>query len=314
MSIETITYGILIPPLIAMVLNALRYRWGRDSTSGWIASLAVAVSAVFAWVLFFVHSSPRSWDLYTWIETSYWTAHIGFLIDSLTVTMLLVVTTVSACVHFYSLEYMEEDEGIQRFFLYLNLFVFSMLILVVANNILMMFIGWEGVGLCSYLLISFWYERESARKAGRKAFIVNRLGDFCFLIGIFLIIQNFWAVDFLAIKSQVESSLHTIPPHMLASIGLLLFGGAVGKSAQFPLYVWLPDAMEGPTPVSSLIHAATMVTAGVYLIARLYFLYSLPALEGVGLVIAGIGTITALYAATVALVHHDMKRILAFST
>lgn len=309
MNLHVLVYLILGAPLAGLLLNCVGFRRIKRPTSGILASVAVIISAVCSWLLFFQLSGEAiEWSLYTWIETAVFAVDIGFYIDWLTGLMLITVTTVSACVHIYSLEYMTDDEGYQRFFIYLNLFVFAMLILVTANNLLMMFIGWEGVGLCSYLLISFWYDRASARKAGRKAFIVNRVGDLSFLIGMFLLVTHAGTLQF----SVLEGIVSTLPGTIDFWVALCLFGGAVGKSAQFPLYVWLPDAMEGPTPVSSLIHAATMVTAGVYLIARLSFLYDL--VPAVGSVIAVIGAFTAVFAATMALVHSDMKRILAYST
>jgi NADH-quinone oxidoreductase subunit L len=307
--IKDLTYLLLFAPLAGVLFNLASYRRLPRIVTGLIATGMVVVSAFVSWILFLnLPSQPFEWVLYGWIETTTLSVSIGFYVDRLTALMLITVTTVSACVHLYSLEYMEDDDGYHRFFIYLNLFVFAMLVLVLANNLLMMFIGWEGVGLCSYLLIGFWYNRESARKAGRKAFIVNRLGDFCFLVGLFILVTYFGTLSFTGLQSSVEGS----PWSVIGLAGLCLFGGAVGKSAQFPLYVWLPDAMEGPTPVSSLIHAATMVTAGVYMVARLHFLYAL--IPGVGEVIAVTGALTAVFAALMALVHPDMKRILAYST
>ena len=309
MVVSSLVYLILAAPLAGLLINTAGRRRFPDYLTGSLATLAVSISAICSWLLFFQLSGEVfEWTLYTWIEIGLFSVDFGFYVDWLTGLMLITVTTVSSCVHFYSMEYMEQDDGYSRFFIYLNLFVFAMLVLVTASNLLMMFIGWEGVGLCSYLLIGFWYEKESARKAGRKAFIVNRIGDFCFLIGMFLLVSHAGTLHFALLEGVVD----TLPGNVVFWIALSLFGGAVGKSAQFPLYVWLPDAMEGPTPVSSLIHAATMVTAGVYLIARLSFLYDL--VPGVGAIIAVVGAFTALFAATMALVHPDMKRILAYST
>ncbi len=208
-------------------------------------------------------------DIYTWIASGELSVNIGFRLDALSVIMCLVVTGVGFLIHVYSVGYMHGDPGFKRFFIYLNLFVFMMLLLVTGNNLLLMFVGWEGVGLCSYLLIGFWYEKDSAADAGKKAFIVNRVGDFGFLVGIFFLFvslgaQGVWTLNI----AEVGKNAHLLNGAVVTVITLLLFVGAVGKSAQIPLYVWLPDAMEGPTPVSSLIHAATMVTAGVYMIAR----------------------------------------------
>ena len=247
-------------------------------------------------------------NVYEWIASGTFKAAVGFQVDALSTMMICTVTTVSFFIHIYSLGYMHGDRSFSRFFAYLNLFVFSMLILVLANNYLLMFVGWEGVGLCSYLLIGFWYERDSASEAGKKAFVVNRIGDFGFLIGIFLMVFYLGTVEFEAVFAKAES----LSTGMATAIALLLFVGACGKSAQFPLYVWLPDAMEGPTPVSSLIHAATMVTAGVYMVARSNVLYTMAPTAGA--VVAWVGIFTALLAATIALVNTDIKRVLAYST
>ena len=227
--------------------------------------------------------------------------------------MLLVITGVGFLIHVYSIGYMHGDAGYTRYFAYLNLFVFAMLILVLGNNYLMMFVGWEGVGLCSYLLIGFWYDKKSATDAGKKAFIVNRIGDFGFLLGMFTLFAAFGTLDFAAIfdAAEADNFQKVFGSSTLVIATLLLFVGAIGKSAQIPLYVWLPDAMEGPTPVSALIHAATMVTAGVYMIARSAVLYNI---AHTGEVVAWIGVLTAFFAATIALAQNDIKRILAYST
>jgi NADH-quinone oxidoreductase subunit L len=227
--------------------------------------------------------------------------------------MLLVVTGVGFLIHIYSVGYMADDDGYYRFMSYLNLFMFFMLTLVLAKNYLLMFIGWEGVGLASYLLIGFWFTKDSAAAAGKKAFIVNRIGDFGFMIALFLMIQHFGSLDFTRVFSAVQP-LHTeiAGTGLLTSIGLLLMVGAAGKSAQIPLYVWLPDAMEGPTPVSALIHAATMVTAGVYMVARSHMIFERA--PGALTVVAVIGTLTALFAATIGIAQTDIKKVLAYST
>ena len=237
---------------------------------------------------------------------------VEFQLDPLSVVMLLVVTGVGFLIHVYSIGYMAHEGGYYRFFGYMNLFMFSMLILVLANNYLMMFVGWEGVGLCSYLLIGFFFQRKSASDAGKKAFIVNRIGDAGFLLGVMLIAVTFGSVDFHEVTAQARSGRFPVGSTVIVTICILLFIGAVGKSAQFPLYVWLPDAMEGPTPVSALIHAATMVTAGVYMVARSNALFIL-APTAMALV-AGIGAFTAIFAATIGLVQNDIKRVLAYST
>ena len=227
--------------------------------------------------------------------------------------MCLVVSGVGFLIHVYSAGYMHDDEGFARYFTYLNLFVFMMLTLVTANNLLLMFVGWEGVGLCSYLLIGFWYKKDSAANAGKKAFIVNRIGDFGFLLGIFFLLTTLgshgvWTLDF----GELQKHAHLLTGAAATLITLLFFVGATGKSAQLPLYVWLPDAMEGPTPVSSLIHAATMVTAGVYMIARLNFLYVMA--PTTMFVVTLVGVLTALFAATIGCAQYDIKRVLAYST
>jgi NADH-quinone oxidoreductase subunit L len=227
--------------------------------------------------------------------------------------MLLVVTGVGFLIHIYSVGYMSDDPSYYRFFTYLNLFMFFMLTLILANNYLMMFVGWEGVGLASYLLIGFWFTKDSAASAGKKAFIVNRIGDFGFLIGLFLIIQHFHSLDFPKVFDQVQPlAAETSGAGWLTAIGILLMVGACGKSAQIPLYVWLPDAMEGPTPVSALIHAATMVTAGVYMVARSHVIFERAPIALT--VVAVIGTLTALFAATIGITQTDIKKVLAYST
>jgi len=273
--------------------------------------------------------------LYTWISAGDFHAELAFLLDPLSAIMILVVTGVGSLIHIYSVGYMRDDHrddrGFQRFFCYLNLFTFSMLMLVLGDNLLVLFVGWEGVGLCSYLLIGFWYLDDHNAMCGQKAFVVNRIGDFGFLLGIFIL---FWAflqaghptIEFQAMREQVgaiagrEVSLPAwlgflpgFPTWKLLTVaGLCLFLGACGKSAQLPLYVWLPDAMAGPTPVSALIHAATMVTAGVYMVCRLSFVYSLA--PGALATVAWVGGLTALFAATIAMCQKDIKKVLAYST
>ncbi len=274
-------------------------------------------------------------NLYTWISAGDFHAELSFLLDPLSAIMILVVTGVGSLIHIYSVGYMDEDRrddrGFQRFFCYLNLFTFAMLMLVLGDNLLVLFVGWEGVGLCSYLLIGFWYLDDHNAMCGQKAFIVNRIGDFGFLLGIFLL---FWAfvqvgyptIEFHAMREHVSAIAErevTLPAWLgflpgfptwtlLTVAGLCLFLGACGKSAQLPLYVWLPDAMAGPTPVSALIHAATMVTAGVYMVCRLSFIYSLA--PGALATVAWVGGLTALFAATIAICQKDIKKVLAYST
>lgn len=311
---------LLVSPFVGFLINGLfgKFLKGNEKLSGGIGALSVLVSFICAIVAFAGVQGGAVLEgdagvLYEWIAGEGFTFNIGFHVDALTTVMLLVITGVGFLIHVYSIGYMHGDAGYTRFFAYLNLFVFAMLVLVLGNNYLMMFVGWEGVGLCSYLLIGFWYEKQSATDAGKKAFIVNRIGDFGFLLGMFTLFAAFGSLDFSAIfgAAQANTFQQVFGASTLVIATLLLFVGAVGKSAQIPLYVWLPDAMEGPTPVSALIHAATMVTAGVYMIARSAVLYEL---AHTGQVVAWIGVLTAFFAATIAITQNDIKRILAYST
>jgi NADH-quinone oxidoreductase subunit L len=321
MTIELIVV-LLVAPLVGFLINGLlglsenKGLKGNEKLSGWIGSLAVLVSLVCSIIAFAsLHGGAAPFDetLYEWITGESFAFNIGFRVDALTSVMLLVITGVGFLIHVYSIGYMHGDEGYTRYFAYLNLFIFAMLILVLGNNYLMMFVGWEGVGLCSYLLIGFWYQKQSATDAGKKAFIVNRIGDFGFLLGMFTLFAAFGTLDFASIfdAAEADNFQKVFGASTLVIATLLLFVGAIGKSAQIPLYVWLPDAMEGPTPVSALIHAATMVTAGVYMIARSAVLYNI---AHTGEVVAWIGVLTAFFAATIALTQNDIKRILAYST
>jgi NADH-quinone oxidoreductase subunit L len=307
-------------PLLAFVINGL---FGRrlGKTTGWIANILVGLSWLAAIVVLYdawqqaeAHAGPFEYTLYTWIPSGDFTANIAFLVDPLTAIMLMVVLTVGLLVHVYSVGYMAEDSDFARFFTYLPLFIFSMLMLVLSNNLLLLFFGWEAVGLCSYLLIGFWYNKKSASDAAKKAFIVNRIGDFGFALGIMLLFVNFFQLVPDVRYTTIFQAAETQPMFLgnMTVVCLLLFAGAMGKSAQFPLHVWLPDAMEGPTPVSALIHAATMVTAGVYMVARLNPLFSLA--PDALLVVAIIGTTTAVIGSTIALAQNDIKRIVAYST
>ncbi len=313
-----IEYVWLIPvfPLIGFTINGLIGERLPKNLVGTIGSamvglsFALTVSIFLEYVKLPVDARPVEVTVYTWIASGGFKAVVAFLVDPLALIMLSVVSGVSFVIHIYSVGYMHDDPGFPRYFAYLNLFVFFMLVLVGANNFLMMFVGWEGVGLCSYLLIGFWYEKQSASDAGKKAFVVNRIGDFGFLLGIFLIFWTFSSVNFrevftLAAKYPVGSGVIT-------AITLFLFVGATGKSAQIPLYTWLPDAMEGPTPVSALIHAATMVTAGVYMVARCSALFTLAPISM--MVVAIIGAATAIFAASMGMAQFDIKRVLAYST
>jgi NADH-quinone oxidoreductase subunit L len=303
----------LIPllPLAGFVINGL----GRNALSkgviGTIGSLLVFISFGLSVAAFFQIKStgqPINVDLFTWFAVGKLQVSFAFLVDQLSSIMLLIITGVGFLIHLYSIGYMHDDEGFGKFFAYLNLFVFFMLLLVLGSNYLIMFIGWEGVGLCSYLLIGFWYSNPSYADAAKKAFIMNRIGDLGFLIGIFLIFHTF---DSIAYADVFKRAVYVHDGHFVL-ITLLLFIGAVGKSAQLPLFTWLPDAMAGPTPVSALIHAATMVTAGIYMIARSNILFTM-APETME-VVAIVGLLTAAFAALIALTQTDIKKVLAYST
>ena len=312
-------YLFLIPvlPLIGFLLNGLFIGRLPKSLITTIACGSVGLSLVLSLILFFdLKALPPDariiqQTLFPWITSGQFLVNVGFLLDPLSAVMILVVTGVGFLIHVYSVGYMAHDEGYGRYFSYLNLFTFSMLVLVLADNFLFMFVGWEGVGLCSYLLIGFWYEKKSASDAGKKAFIVNRIGDFGFLIGMFIIFWQVGSLNFMSVSHQA-STVFVAGGAVITTACILLFVGATGKSAQIPLYVWLPDAMEGPTPVSALIHAATMVTAGVYMLARANFLYILA--PDALLVVAIIGALTAFMAATIGIAQNDIKRVLAYST
>jgi len=302
----------LIPalPLAAFLVNGLFGRRFIGKAAHWVALAGVGGAALLAYRVFFlVYGGERFVEtIYTWIAVGDFIVPLRLTADPLTAVMLVVVTSVSFLVHWYSIGYMHDDGGYPRFFAYLSLFTFSMLMLVLAGNFLLLFVFWEAVGLCSYLLIGFWFHKQSAADAGKKAFLVNRVGDFGFILGIFLIVINTGSVDF----ETVFAAAPGIAPGTVTLICLLLFLGATGKSAQLPLHVWLPDAMEGPTPVSALIHAATMVTAGVYMVARCHVLFDLsPAAMQT---VAVVGTVTALMAAAIAFTQKDLKRIMAYST
>jgi NADH-quinone oxidoreductase subunit L len=311
---------IIALPLLGAAINGLLGKNFSKSivNSVGIGSIALAFLTVAEAVREFTQLSadqiPWVKTYFTWITAGQFKVDFALQVDQLTILMLGVVTFVSLLVHIYSTGYMAHEEGYYRFFSYLNLFVFFMLTLVLAANVVLMFVGWEGVGLCSYLLVGFWFLKQSAISAGKKAFITTRIGDFGFTIGILLLFWTFNSVDFGVIFKQLANMQPEafVPTGVLTAISLLLFIGAVGKSAQLPLYVWLPDAMEGPTPVSALIHAATMVTAGVYMIARMNPLFSRAPFAM--FVVALIGALTAFYAATIGLVQTDIKKVLAYST
>jgi NADH-quinone oxidoreductase subunit L len=316
----------LIPllPLASFLIVGIFEHWIRDKAH-FIAVPAVIVSWAIS-VLAFIDVADghhTTFRLYTWLTSGMLDVHIGLTIDRLTSVMLLLVTTVSALVHIYTIGYMQGEPGYARFFSYIALFTFSMLMLVLADNFLQLFVFWEAVGLCSYLLIGHWYERPSAVAAATKAFIVNRIGDFGFILGLLLVLTTFDSLDYATVFADVGrhagKSINLLEPlggslevSTLTVICLLLFMGAVGKSAQVPLHVWLPDAMEGPTPISALIHAATMVTAGVFMVARLAPLYN--ASPAAMSVVAVVGSMTMVLGATIALTQTDIKRVVAYST
>jgi len=313
---------LLIPflPLAAFIINILLGKEVLRNKAHWPSCLAIIGSFIISVITLFdvMNGKIINEDLYTWIVSGKFKVSVGFLIDQLTAVMLIVVTCVGSLIHIYSIGYMHGDKGYYRFFSYLSLFTFSMLMLVTANNFLQLYFGWEGVGVCSYFLIGFWYQKRAAADAGKKAFIVNRFGDFGFAIGIFMIFLTFGTIHYAPVFEGVKEYVgHTVnflgwEVDLLTLIALLLFCGAIGKSAQMPLHVWLPDAMEGPTPVSALIHAATMVTAGVFLVARCNAIFGLsPVAMNV---VAIVGGITSVFAATIACVQNDIKRIIAYST
>jgi len=308
-----------IIPVLALTGAAINGFFGKKFSRQVVAGVALAFcGAAFAKALvvamqFSSLSLPYTETLSPWIQFSGFQVDFAFYLDQLSFVMLLIVTGVGFLIHVYSVGYMWDDPSFYRFFTYLNLFMFFMLTLILANNYLQMFIGWEGVGLASYLLIGFWFTKDSAASAGKKAFIVNRIGDFGFLIALFLIIQHFGSLTFTEVFSKVAPlAPETASAGLLTAIGILLMVGACGKSAQIPLYVWLPDAMEGPTPVSALIHAATMVTAGVYMVSRSHVIFERAPMALT--VVAIIGTLTALFAATIGITQTDIKKVLAYST
>lgn len=314
-------YLAIILPLAGFLINGL---FGRKIKSeliiGLIGSLTVGFSFIISLLAFVetislpVNQRSNVVELFTWLSVAGLNIKFGYLVDQLSLTMSLIVTGVGFLIHVYSIGYMHGDKGFWRFFAYLNLFIFAMMNLVLGDNFVVLFLGWEGVGLCSYLLIGFWYdkkfEKSTTADAAKKAFIVNRIGDFGFLLGMFLIYYTFDSLNFNEVFSKAQTL--SISEATYSFIALFLFIGATGKSAQIPLYVWLPDAMAGPTPVSALIHAATMVTAGVYMVSRASILFA--SAPVVMLIVAIIGVFTALFAATIGLVQNDIKKILAYST
>src|SRR5262252_2782339 len=320
----------LLPGAGALINGVIGVRAFSRKAAGIVACTtmmaALGLALLAFWQLLGLPGEARAYDvtLADWIPQIPLATHDGigllrvtwgFRLDPLAGVMALVVTGIGTLIHVYSTSYMADEPrgGVARFFCYLNLFCFFMLMLVLGNNFLVMFVGWEGVGLCSYLLIGYWYEKKSASDAGKKAFITNRVGDWGFVLGVFLVYYTFGTLDFRAVANAAAAMpVETASFGTLSLICLLLFVGATGKSAQIPLYVWLPDAMEGPTPVSALIHAATMVTAGVYMLGRNAVLFSHA--PEVMTIVAIIGVLTALMAASIGLVQYDIKRVLAYST
>src|SRR5450631_1036041 len=321
MDMQSLYLLVPLAPLVGAIAAGLFGKWLGRAWSHRITIALVAVS-FFASVVIFddVQAGHRfNGPVYTWLTSGDARFQVGFLIDSLTVTMMLVVTFVSLMVHIYTIGYMEEDPGYQRFFSYISLFTFSMLMLVMANNFMQLFFGWEAVGLVSYLLIGFWFKRPTAIYANLKTFLVNRVGDFGLLLGLGLIFAYFGTLDYAAVFNNAPriglTEIEIIPGvgcMLVTAICVGLFIGAMGKSAQFPLHVWLPDSMEGPTPISALIHAATMVTAGIFMVARMSPLFELS--EAARSFVIVIGAITCFFMALIAMVQYDIKRVIAYST
>ncbi|HTA83634.1 MAG TPA: NADH-quinone oxidoreductase subunit L [Bacteroidia bacterium] len=305
--------AVLLPlfPLAGFIIIGLLNKRLSRTLAGLIACGALLASFIVAFIIF-ENVSPQGTEVHVmdWINAGNFTASFSFLLDPLSSIFLLIITGVGFLIHVYSVGYMHDDDNQNIFFAYLNLFIFFMLMLVMGNSYLLMFVGWEGVGLCSYLLIGFWFKNKSYNDAAKKAFIMNRIGDLGFLIGMILIFKTFGSTDYKTVFSQANGFFSG--QGVITSITLLLFIGAMGKSAQIPLYTWLPDAMAGPTPVSALIHAATMVTAGIYMVARSGVLYALAPISMT--VVAITGAITLVFAATIALTQNDIKKVLAYST
>ncbi len=310
---ENLVYAIILLPLFGFVINGLLGKYLPKMVVGALATLVVFASfliSVNIFLGFTEHSAPIIVKAFEWFTVGGVQVNFGFQIDQLSLMMMMIITGIGSLIHLYSIGYMSHDKGFYKFFTYLNLFIFSMLLLVMGSNYLILFIGWEGVGLCSYLLIGFWYENKEYGKAARKAFIMNRIGDLGLLIGIFLIATQTNALDYLSVAQN--ASKFEFDGVVIMFITLSLFIGAMGKSAQIPLFTWLPDAMAGPTPVSALIHAATMVTAGIYLVVRSNFLYHL-APSTLDFILY-IGLATSLVAAFIGLRQNDIKKVLAYST
>ncbi len=320
MSMENLYLLVPLAPLVGAIIAGL---FGKLIGRAWSHRVTIALVAVSFFASVSIFNDVQAGNefngaIYTWLTSGHTSFQVGFLIDKLTATMMLVVTFVSLMVHIYTIGYMQEDPGYQRFFSYISLFTFSMLMLVMANNFMQLFFGWEAVGLVSYLLIGFWYQRPTAIYANLKAFLVNRVGDFGFLLGIGLVLMVFGTLQYDAVFANVASHATDMAPipgmsvNLITAICVLLFIGAMGKSAQFPLHVWLPDSMEGPTPISALIHAATMVTAGIFMVARMSPMYELS--DAALSFVMVIGAITALFMGFLGIIQNDIKRVVAYST
>ena len=319
MNNQAMLAAVLLIPLLGAILNGFFLRRVPRLVTVTVGTLAIAVPFVISCFLVFGPISAGEvlrTELFTWLSVPYNGGYLevpfALSLDRLSGILLLIITGVGSLIHLYAGEYMSHEEGVYRFFAYLNLFVFSMLSLVLGANMLVTFLGWEGVGVCSYLLIGYWYSEEANARAGMKAFVANRVGDLGFLLAMFMSVKLFGSIDYSAIAASLTSELASQNAGMITAIGLCLLLGVTGKSAQLPLYIWLPDAMAGPTPVSALIHAATMVTSGIYLMSRMSFMlvYSPTAMT----TIAVVGAATALFAATIGLVQNDIKKVLAYST
>ena len=315
--------AIVLAPLLGALIAGMGGRVIGRSGAHWVTIIGVGVSSILSLLaykhLMFDGGEVCNGAVYTWLQLGQLSFSVGFLVDQLSVTMMVVVSFVSWMIHIYTIGYMRDDPGYQRFFSYISLFTFAMLMLVMSNNFVQLFFGWEAVGLVSYLLIGFWFKRDSATRAGLKAFIVNRVGDFGFLIGIAAVLMYFNSLDYVQVFEQapaLEGATLSLIPGLewsaLSFICICLFIGAMGKSAQIPLHIWLPDSMEGPTPISALIHAATMVTAGIFMVARMSPLYELSATALILILL--VGALTAFFMGLLGLVQHDIKRVIAYST
>ena len=303
---------LLLSPFVGFLFNVFFGKKAGKNVSGWLGTIAIILPFILS-IYFFMQvnqsGTPIQVSLFDWIQVSNFKLDFGILLDQLSLLWLLFVTGIGSLIHMYSISYMHDDENMHKFFAYLNLFIFFMITLVVGSNLLVMFIGWEGVGLCSYLLIGFWHKNQEYNDAAKKAFIMNRIGDLGFLIGMFILAYTFNSLDYATLKT---ATLVDTPDRLVSIAAICLFIGACGKSAQLPLYTWLPDAMAGPTPVSALIHAATMVTAGIFMVTRLNFIFELTPF--VQQIIAIVGATTALVAASIGLLQNDIKKVLAYST